>query len=135
MYLADTNVFSELWKAQPDSSVVRWAQRHEPYLHISAVTLGELQFGCRLYPAGQRKERLRKWIEEIRRTMREKILPLNEAVAIAWGDLEGTLKDQRVTLSTADAMIAATALHHGLILVTRDKSFTRVGLETLNPWL
>lgn len=134
MYLADTNVISELSKPQPDEGVVMWLRRHEPYLHLSAITIGELQYGYRVQPAGRKKERLRGWLEEIRRTMRQNILPLDEATAATWGDLEGTLKERRLTLSTVDAMIAATALHHRLILVTRDASFGRVGLQTLNPW-
>jgi toxin FitB len=134
VYLADTNVISELRKLKPDPSVVSWLRRHEPYLHLSAVTIGELQLGYRRYAPGQKKEQLRRWIEEIRRTMRDNILPMDEATAATWGDFEATLKDRHFALSTVDAMIAATALHHRLILVTRDASFGRVGLETLNPW-
>jgi predicted nucleic acid-binding protein len=134
VYLADTNVISELRKLNPDATVVAWLRRHEPYLHVSAITIGELQLGYRLQPHGRKKEQLRRWIEEIRRTMRQNILPMDEATAAAWGDFEGTLRDHRMVLSTTDAMIAATALHHRLILVTRDTSFSRVGLQTLDPW-
>jgi predicted nucleic acid-binding protein len=134
VYLADTNVVSELTRRAPNKRVLNWVGRHEAYFHISAVTLGELQLGYSLQPAGANKDRLEKWIEDIRRTMGAHILPFDEAVAVAWGTLEATLKHRRLRLSTTDAMIAATAFHHRLILVTRDASFAHVGLETLNPW-
>jgi toxin FitB len=132
-YLLDTNVLSELRKQRCDPAVREWlSQQREAELFISVVTLGELKFGIenkRLKDPAQ-AEGLDRWFRRLRRNYSGKILPLNEEIAELWGEL---CPDQ--PLSFKDGLIAATALYHGLTVVTRNvRDFRRSGVDLLNPF-
>lgn len=137
MYLLDTNVVSELRKApsgRADPHVVVWAASVTAAdLSISAVTVLELELGIlRL----QRRDaaqsaNLRRWMDEqVLRTFGERILPVDTTVALRCATLH--VPDP---CSDRDALIAATALVHGLIVVTRNVAdFKTTGARLLNPW-
>ncbi|WP_337844461.1 type II toxin-antitoxin system VapC family toxin [Thermus sp.] len=134
-YLLDTNVVSETAKPRPDPGVLAWLAHHwveEAYL--SALTLGELVQGLARAPEGKRPL-LEAWLEGIKTRFRERILPLDEGVMETWGLLTGTAFLQGRPLSPLDAMLAATALRHGLVLVTRNAApFQGLPVRVLNPW-
>jgi len=133
-YLLDTNVISELARPKPASTVLRWldAVAYQA-IHLSVLTHGELRHGIERLPAGARKERLRAWLErDVPAWFGERLLPVDAAVADRWGRLAA---ESRRPLPSVDSLLAATALHHGLRLVTRNLSdFQFAGLTVINPW-
>jgi len=133
-YLVDTNVISELTRPKPAASVATWFEEvADEALHLSVLTLGELRRGVEKLPAGRRKERLRDWLaHDVPAWFGDHLLPIDAGVAETWGRLQASAKR---TLPAVDSLLAATALHHHLRLVTRNTAdFEIVGLETINPW-
>ena len=134
-YLIDTNVFSELTRPRPDSGVVDWLRTiPNEDQHLSTLTLGEMRFGAERLAPGSRSEALKIWLDtKIIAAYGDRILPVTAAVADRWARLRAGMDR---TLPAIDSLIAATALHHDLRLVTRnERDFKRFpGLEVVNPW-
>lgn len=133
-YLVDTNVISELTRPKPAQSVAAWFEEvADEALHLSVLTLGELRRGVEKLPSGKRKEKLRYWLEQDLPTwFGTRLLPIDAGVADTWGRLQASAER---TLPAVDSLLAATALHHHLRLVTRNTmDFEVPGLETINPW-
>ncbi|MBV6418618.1 MAG: Toxin FitB [Steroidobacteraceae bacterium] len=133
-YLVDTNVISELARPKPAPPVTAWLEEvADAALHLSVLTLGELRRGVEKLPAGKRKEKLRYWLEqELPAWFGSRLLPIDAAVADTWGRLHAGADR---TLPAVDSLLAATAIHHHLRLVTRNTTdFDIPGLETINPW-
>lgn len=133
-YLIDTNVLSELRRKAPDPQVVLWmSQRPANTLHLSVLTLGELRKGMEALPDGERKSRLLDWLEvELTAFFAGRLLPIDAATVDQWGRL---LAHAARPLPAIDSLLAATALRHGLTLVTRNvKDFQHPSLTVINPW-
>ena len=132
MYLLDTNVVSELRRPRPHGGVAAWLEGvADENLHLSAVTLGELQAGVEITreqdPA--KAETIEAWIEQVAHTWN--ILPMDGGVFRLWARLMHRRSDPLIE----DAMIAATALVHSLVVVTPNvRDFEPFGVETLNPF-
>lgn len=133
-YLIDTNVLSELRRRAPDAGVARWiSDRPASTLFLSVLTLGELRKGIEGLSEGERKRRLLDWLEvELPRFFAGRILPVDTAVADRWGRL---VAQAGRPLPAIDSLLAATALTHGLTLITRNlKDFKHPDLPVLAPW-
>ena len=133
-YLIDTNVISELVRMKPESSVVEWFDAMpNSALYLSVLTLGELRKGVEKLPDTSRREKLRLWLEnDLPIWFSDNLLSVDAAVADRWGRL---LAEAGRPLPAVDSLLAATALHHDLRLVTRNgKDFKFPGLEVVNPW-
>lgn len=133
-YLIDTNVLSELRKRRPDENVVCWfSTRPATSLYLSVLTLGELRKGIEGLPEGERKLQLIDWLEvELSAFFAGRILPIDAPVADRWGRL---IAQAGRPLPAIDSLLAATALVHGLALVTRNlKDFQYPQLKILDPW-
>ena len=132
VYLLDTNVVSELRRPRPHGGVVAWLETvPDEHLHLSAVTLGELQAGVEITkeqdPA--KAEQIEAWIARVERTWN--VVPMDGRVFRAWARLMHRRSDTLIE----DAMIAATAVVHNLIVVTRNlRDFAPLGIETLDPF-
>lgn len=134
-YLLDTNVLSELRRKTPDAGVVAWfARRPASVLYLSVLTLGELRKGIEGVPEAERRMALTDWLEtDLPLFFAGRILPIDRPVADRWGQLVAAAGRP---LPAIDSLLAATALHHGLQMVTRNsKDFTGLGLAVINPWL
>lgn len=133
-YLLDTNVISELVRPHPEPKVVAWFDGvPNEVLHLSILSLGEIRRGIEISQRGARREKLRLWLErELPAWFEERLLPITHEVADRWGRL---LAEVRRPVPAIDSLLAATALHHHLRLVTRnDADFRYPGLEVVNPW-
>lgn len=136
-YLLDTNVPSEFSRDRPEPGVVQWLKTQPvTSLFLSAVTIGEIRKGLVLLPQGRRRDQLETWFHtDLLSWFRNRILPVTQAIADRWGVLDGQCQLKGTPLNTADGMIAATAVEHGLTLVTRNvKDFAGLGVEVFNPW-
>lgn len=133
-YLLDTNIISELARRQPSRQLIEWFQDVPDHaLHLSVLTLGEIRKGVEVLPGGRRKERLRVWLEqELPTWFGDRFLPVTKEVADRWGRL---LAEAGRPVPAIDGLLAATALHHSLRLVTRNEGdFVFDGLDVVNPW-
>ena len=134
MYLVDANVLSEPTKPAPDPRVVEWLTSHEGHVVVDAVVLGELSVGVLGYPAGRKRAALEAWFESVVQVI--DCLPWDAGVSLRWARLVAQLKRKGQSLPLLDSMIAATALHHGLTVVTHNtRDFQRAGVKVFDPFL
>lgn len=133
-YLIDTNVLSELKRKAPDQGVVEWiAQRPSTMLYLSALTLGEIRKGIEGVDDRRRRQRLSDWLEtELHQFFGGRILSVDAPVAERWGRL---IAAAGRPLPVVDSLLAATALTHDLVLVTRNvRDFSDLPVQLCNPW-
>lgn len=134
-YLLDTNVLSETLRSTPDQRVLDWLDEVAvEALHVSVLTLGEIRRGAELLPQGAKRERIRAWLDiNLPDWLGDRVLAVTADVADRWGRLRA---QSPKTLPLVDSLLAATAIHHDLRLVTRnERDFKRFpGLEVVNPW-
>ncbi len=133
-YLIDTNVVSELRRIRPNPGVVSWfSHRPASTLFLSVLTLGELRKGIDGASDAARHMALSDWLEtELPSFFAGRILNLDAPIADRWGRL---IAAAGRPLPAIDSLLAATAAHHGLSLVTRNaRDFEALGIEVINPW-
>ena len=137
MILLDTHVISESLKFAGDARVLAWldAQLIES-LYVSTISLAELRFGIAALPAGKRKDTLHNSLQQrILPLFHGRILPFDEAASETDGVLRARARSQGKAIASADGYLAATAIHHGLMVATRDTApFEAAGLKVINPW-
>ncbi len=136
-FLADTNIPSELTRPSPDARVAAFLKdAGKEQVYLSVLTLGEMRKGVASLPDGNRRRPLAEWTEtSMRPWFASRILPVTEEIAERWGVLAAEAKLRGIGLSVVDGLIAATALEHDLMLVTRNaKDFVKLGVTILNPW-
>jgi predicted nucleic acid-binding protein len=137
-WLLDTNILSELRRPRPEPKVVAFiAARPLDLLFVSAVTLAELRFGIERVPDITRRAELNDWLtHKVRPMFDQRILPVSEDVMFKWRLIVEDGRKAGHTFSQPDLIIAATALVHGLTLVSRDTGdFEKVRVPLINPWL
>ena len=133
-YLIDTNVISELRRREPEPRVVEWfEQRPAAQLYLSVLTLGEIRRGVDRLAEGERQQALRTWLEqELPAFFSGRLLPIDEAIAQRWGHL---MAQMGRPLPAIDSLLAATAMEHNLVLVTRNlKDVADLPVALANPW-
>ena len=133
-YLVDANVLSEPTRPAPNGKVVDWLSANERNLVMDSIVLGELCIGVYSLPAGRKRASLERWFDGVTRTL--DCLPWDAAAARRWAKLVVELKRKGRVLPLLDAMIAATALEHGLTVATRNVShFEPAGVKTVDPFV
>jgi len=137
-FLIDTNVLSEYNRpGGPDAGVKRWLETTDRQSqHVSVITLAEIQKGIELLAEGKRRAQLEQWLtQDLEAWFSGRILPLDRQVAMRWASLIAQGSRTGRPLPTVDSLIAATALTHGLTIVTRNtRDFEGIGATTINPW-
>lgn len=131
MYLVDTNVVSEARRGAPQA--VAWLRSVDPLaIHLSALTLGEIMRGIALKRKSDptAADRLAEWLRKLRHDHADRILPITDQIAVEWGRIAAIRPRGDV-----DGLIAATAIVHDLIVVTRNiADFSDTGAATIDPW-
>jgi toxin FitB len=136
-FLLDTNVISEATRPRPDANVMAWlAAADEDRLFLSVATLAAISRGIEAAPAGKKKQKLRLWlIDELIPRFGTRILPVDTAVGLLWGAATFRATKTGHEIEAVDALLAATAEHHDLTLVTRNVAdFAVLKLPLFNPW-
>ena len=136
-FLLDTNCISELVRSDPEPRVLQWIEAaDESLLYLSLLTLGEIRKGVASLPPSQRRTRLETWLElELQARFAGRILPIDTEIADRWGVLAAAAKRGGRPLSAVDGLLAATALHHNLTIVSRNISdFASTQVPVVNPW-
>ena len=135
-YLLDTCVVSEPTKPRPAARVVAWLQEADPEsLYISVLTFGELEKGIERLAESQRKRGYRLWLERVRGQAAHRVLTVDDPIASEWGRMLARAEKKGSPLPVIDALLAATAIVHGLTIVTRnDSDIARTGASILDPW-
>lgn len=137
-WLLDTNILSEIRRLKPEPKVLAFiADATLGQLYISVVTLAEFRFGIHLLNQGSAlRAELKQWLTHtIRPMFDQRVLPVTEDVILRWRILLEEGRKAGHTYSQTDLFIAATALHHGLTVVTRDRSdYDKARVPVFNPW-
>lgn len=137
-WLLDTNVLSELRRPRPNPNVAAFvASKPLDLLYVSVVSFAEIRFGIELVPDPVRRAELHDWLTlKVRPLFTQRTLPVSEDVMLKWRLLVEEGRKARYTFSQPDLIIAATALLHGLTVVTRDTGdFEKAHALVINPWV
>ncbi|MBZ5592693.1 MAG: type II toxin-antitoxin system VapC family toxin [Acidobacteriia bacterium] len=136
-FLLDTNIIAELIKPRPEPRVVAWVDAtDENLLYLSVLTLGEIRKGIVGLPHAARQAELEAWLEsDLRLRFAGRILTVDEAVAERWGIIAGNAAMRGAVMPVIDGLLAATAIHNNLTLVTRNTGdVAETGVLVFNPW-
>lgn len=136
-WLLDTNVLSELRRPQPDARVAAFVARQPlDSLYVSVVTFAEIRFGIELVNDSGRRMVLADWLDHRLRPMfAGRVLEISEDIMVKWRLLVEAGRKVGHTFSQPDLIIAATARHHGLTVVSRDTAeYERAEVPVLDPW-
>jgi toxin FitB len=132
-YLVDANVLSEATKPSPDPAVLQWLKQNEREIAVDPFILGEVRFGIFLLPAGKRRQRLERWFKE--GVAKVHCVPWDATAGLRWARLLADLRAAGQSMPVKDSLIAATALLHGLTVVTRNvRDFGNAGVKVLDPF-
>jgi toxin FitB len=137
-WLLDTNILSELRRPRPERKVLAFvAAQPLETLYVSSVTFAEIRFGIELVGNANHRAQLNDWLaHKVRPMFEQRVLAITEDIMFKWRLLVEQGRKAGHTFSQPDLIIAATALHHGLTVVSRDTSdFLKASVPLLNPWL
>ena len=136
-FLLDTTDISEWTKPRPERRVVAWLEAaDQECLHLSVLAFAEVRLGIERLPAGAKRDRLTLWLEsDLARWFEGRIIGIDLEIARAWARLVARGGSVGGTPPILDAFMAATALVHGMTLVTRDRGAAAwLDVPVLNPW-
>ena len=132
-YLVDANVLSEPTKPFPEQRVIEWLRLHEKNIAIDPIVVGELRFGILLLPKGKKRRALEQWFDSGVRRLH--CLPWDADTGLKWAELLARLRASGKAMPIKDSLIAATALLHGLKVVTRNRSdYETAGVSIVDPY-
>jgi toxin FitB len=136
-FLLDTNVLSELQRPRPSPNVLAFI-RHATLntLFLSDLVVAEIRFGIETAASSPRRDKLAAWLTDVIRPMFVgRILPVTEDIFVRWRWIVEMCRRKGYTFDQSDALLAATAIHHNLIVLTRDiDPFERAEVAYLDPW-
>lgn len=136
-YLLDTCLISELVRKEPAGNVVAWVRaQQERHMFLSVLTIGELRKGIERMPEGRKRMKLVNWLDtDLKLRFSGRLLPIDEEIAERWGLLCAAANAKGASVPVLDGLIAATALVHGMTVVTRNvKDIHPTGALVCDPW-
>ncbi len=132
-YLVDANVLSEPTKPSPEFRVVDWLRQNERDIVVDPIILGELRFGILLLRRSKRRTALEEWFD--RGVVKLTCLPWDAETGLSWAELLAQLRARGRAMPVKDSLIAATALRHGLTVVTHNRAdFEPAAVGLLDPY-
>ena len=136
-FLLDTCFLSELVKPVPEPSVLKWMeQRDDQTLFVSAMTFAELQRGVARLAESRRRAELTSWLAQLEVNFSDRVLPFTVATSRYWATMCAQTEAAGRSMTAFDSIIAASALEHGLALVTRNvRDFSQAPVVLVNPWI
>ncbi|MFM7316776.1 MAG: type II toxin-antitoxin system VapC family toxin [bacterium] len=134
--LIDTCVLAEIRKPDGHPAVKSAvAQIDDKNLFLSVITIGEIAKGVRLLPSGNKKQALVNWLNTLEVDYKDRILPVDSEIARIWGELTADAQSRGVIIPAMDGLIAATALRHGLHIMTRNVRHFQLSRDfVIDPW-
>ncbi|MEQ8667925.1 MAG: type II toxin-antitoxin system VapC family toxin [Pirellulales bacterium] len=134
--LVDTCVLSEVQRRRGNQRVrERFESLAAEDVYLSVLTLGELKKGIDKLKAGTKKKALASWFDQIVLSTPDRILPIDHETAVIWGEITARSEKEGKSIPAVDGLIAATAIRHGLHLMTRNVAdFEPTGAMLINPW-
>jgi hypothetical protein len=133
-WLLDADVLSQPAKQHRDARVVGWLYQEREHCYTSSIVIAQLAYWVRT-KQGRQREVLQEWLARLIEAMQGRIRGFNVSVANVWADLQHQLDEAGQRMPIEDSYIAATALRHGLTIVTgNDRHFRRPGLKIFNPF-
>ena len=132
-YLVDANVLSEPTKPAPQMRIVEWLRKNEREIAVDPIILGEVRFGILVLPPAKRRAKLERWFNAgVQRLL---CLPWEAETGLRWAELLAALRASGRAMPIKDSLIAATALVHNLVIVTRNRDdFEKAGLKIVDPF-
>ena len=133
--LLDTCVVSETYKKNPEQAVISKVEALGRNAYVSVISVGEVLKGARLLAPGSKQRDILARLGKLRDDFGPRILPVDLEIARLWGDLTAHAQSRGRHIAAADGLIAATARHHGLPVMTRNVGdFIPAGVEVVHPW-
>ncbi len=133
-YLVDANVLSEPTKPTPDPRVIEWLRLHERDITVDPIILGEMRFGILILPKGKKRTALERWFDGGVRRLH--CLLWDSETGLKWAELLARLRAAGKAMPIKDSLIAATAIVHGLAVVTRNRAdFVKAGVSVADPFV
>lgn len=133
--LLDTNVIAEIQRPGGNPRVAAAVAKWRESVHLSVIVLGEVNYGLERMAPGRRRNTLLAFYAGLRADYADRILEVTEEIADLWGALTARLERTGLQLPISDGLIAATALHHAMPIMTRNvRDFAPTGARLLNPW-
>ncbi|HET9030153.1 MAG TPA: type II toxin-antitoxin system VapC family toxin [Candidatus Aquilonibacter sp.] len=135
-YLLDTCVISDA-RAQANAGLTAWlAESDAQALYLSVITVGEIAWGIQRLPSGKKRATLEGWLrDDLIGSFAGRLLSVDLDVAATWGRVRASAQRHGNNADSVDTLLAAIAVHHDLILVTRnEKDFAGTGAPVINPW-
>ena len=135
-FLLDTCFLSELVKPVPEPAVLKWMeQREDQTLFVSAMTFAELQRGVERLAESRRRAELTSWLAQLEVNFSNRVLPFTLSTSRYWATMCAQAEAAGRSIAAFDSIIAASALEHGLALVTRNvRDFSHAPILLVNPW-
>jgi predicted nucleic acid-binding protein len=134
--ILDTCTLAEVRRPAPNEAVVA-AVRALPDegLFLSVISVGEIAKGINLLSAGKKRDMLASWLVALEGQFADRILGIDIETGKIWGELTARARKKGVVIPAADGLLAATALRHGLRVMTRnERDFKATGVRVVNPW-